>query len=165
MRLKYASLLAACGLVLSAAPSAADVTWQGAFVVTNLVGSAAAQAKCTTPVDATKAVHKGDIFRVVVRPKNVDINGPDTKLAISDGTRLFHMTLPAGAMPSGTAGVLGIDENAVPQLTSTTYSGFTQAPAAITASDLKATLKGRITKFMGLAGCTIDFDSALALRP
>src|SRR5688572_22223940 len=94
-RLAIAASVLACATL----PASAIETWQGDLFVT------AATAACNGP--GTPGITVNDFFRAVFRPRNLEDNGVDTRLALFS-TRNAHRVFIENAPLSGAGNYNGV---------------------------------------------------------
>ena len=161
MRLKLA---AAAAVVLGLAPvsGAYGVTvWQGDAVITAATGCGGG------PFDERRNIGVGTVIKSVLRPKNVDNNGPDTRVSFNhDSGANFVIFLPSGAMPSGIYAAFGATHSGlIVANRAREYIQFDQSPNTIDANDVFVRLSGRIEDFMFIDGCDATFRASYSKRP
>jgi hypothetical protein len=146
------ALLAGISLLSEAAE--ARVAWQGHAMIT------AVSAGCAESGDAV-----GQFFTSVFRPPNIDDNGPDSWLSFV-GARIGHSLMVSnGTFEDGVSyDAVGVGSFA----NHFSYGGnvqvFSTRPSAIDADTRFIAVTGRVTNWMGNAGCTVMFDGSYVRR-
>lgn len=133
---------------------AVDFVWQGDIFVKTVQGSC-----------APNGISSGTFFRGVFKPKGEGTNGPDTKLSLigqRNAMRYIFTNAAYGNKPSvpgtfitSTANVAEVNAN---------FSQASATPANPTANTQTIVLKGRITNFAAIGGCTATIVGSLGLR-
>ncbi len=133
----------------------ATEVWQGDMFVT------AKTAAC----DAD-GVDVGDFMRAVYRPRNVEDNGVDTKLALY-GSRSAHRYKVVNAALSGAGPYEGdkIGPTALTSAWSATFVNTSVAPALPTPNTQSVVIKVTFRNFGDLVGCTATLKGSLWNRP
>ena len=146
-------------LALSVSAAQAAVVWQGDAVIDTALSA------CSADVAIGPTANR--VLKTVLRPKNLSDNGINTTVTfIANQTTMFAMILDHGAMPAGTAAVFGNDSSGVIKANvGVPYSTFVQNPPTIALTTENVTLRGTITNFLYIPGCTVTFRAAYSKRP
>ena len=145
------------GLVLSGlmVPAQATEVWQGTMFVT------AANSPCRAD-----GVVVGDFYLAVYRPRNVEDNGVDTRLALFT-TRSANRYIVINKPFDGNGRYEGIrvSTTALVQDWSGNFSGATVNPPSPTPSTQTVEITVTFTKFNNNSGCTATLVGSLTNRP
>ena len=145
-------------VLISVSAAQAAVVWQGEAVIDT------AAAECSADVALGPQAHR--VLKTVLRPKNLSDNGSNTTVTfLANQTTMFAMVLDHGAMPTGIAAVFGHSASGVIKANvGVPYSRFRQDPPSIALTTEHVTLRGTITNFLYISGCTVTFRAAYSKR-
>ena len=149
---------AVVSVLISVSAAQAAVVWQGEAVIDT------ATAECSADVALGPQEHR--VLKTVLRPKDLSDNGINTTVTfLANQTTMFAMVLDHGAMPAGTAAVFGNNASGVIKANvGVPYSRFRQDPPSIALTTENVTLRGTITNFLYISGCTVTFRAAYSKR-
>lgn len=157
------ALLASFSPSLAATTPATYVVWQGQAVVT------AAASACSTGIPERARIVAGTVIRTIVRPRLLESNGNDSRIAFNLNARgNFTLALAGGLTLSGvgTYAAYGVSTDGVLRTNvGGQYRAFALSPVSPTKSDTFLTLTGTIDNFMYITGCTVTFRAGYSLRP
>lgn len=151
-------LAAVVSILISMSAAQAAVVWQGEAVIDT------ASAECSADVAIGPKANR--VLKTVLRPKNLSDNGINTTVTfIANQTTMFAMVLNQGTMPAGVARVFGNDSSGVIKANvGVPYSTFVQNPPSIALTTENVTLRGTISNFLYISGCTVTFRTAYSKR-
>ena len=151
-------LAAVVSFLISMSAAQAAVVWQGEAVIDT------ASAECNADVAIGPQAHR--VLKTILRPKNLADNGVNTTVTfIANQTTMFAMVIDHGAMPAGVAAVFGNNSSGVIKANvGVPYSKFIQDPPSMALTTENATLRGTITDFLYISGCTVTFRAAYSKR-
>lgn len=153
--------LAAMGLAAFVLPTVASAVtvWQGEAVVTSASGN------CTFPGDERRNISTGTVLKSVLRPKNVDNNGPATRISfVHDSGAMFAIFVnnPQGG---GDYAGYGVTHSALIVANRVAgFASFIQTPVTVAANTVFVRLSGRLEDFMFLVGCDATFRASYSKR-
>jgi hypothetical protein len=142
------------------APAASAVTvWQGEAVVT------VASGNCTFPGDERRTIGVGTVLKTVLRPKNVDNNGPASRISfIHDSGAMFVMYVNNPNAGGDYAGYGSTHSGLIVANRVASFASFLQAPPTVAANTIFVRLSGTVEDFMFLVGCTASFRASYSKR-
>ncbi len=141
-----------CGQGISA--QAAEVIWQGDMFVT------VANAACESG-----GIVVGSFYRAVFKPRNLEDNPADTRLAMFGSRQALHHNWTGANYGNGPVDGIVIGSKGNAGSVSSTFSQALIQPATLTATTKTVTVKGRITNFFAVSGCTATLIGSLGNRP
>jgi len=160
-RVQLGAILATVSpFLLTATPASALIVWQGDARIE------AATPNCSGASAERRRIAVGSVVRTILRPKNLDNNGPDTRVSfLHDSQANFVLFLPGGAMPRGTAAGWGSGHDAIIVANrGVLYRAVRQTPAAPDLATVFIELSGEIDDFMFIPGCTVRFSASYTPR-
>ena len=157
-RLFLAAAFVAGSLLFAAAASAVTV-WQGEAVVISASGN------CTFPGDERRNISAGTVIKSVLRPKNVDNNGPATRISfVHDSGAMFVMFVNNPNAGGDYAGYGVTHSGLIIANRVAGFASFVQVPSTIAVTHVFARLSGRVEDFMFLVGCDATFRASYTKR-
>jgi hypothetical protein len=153
--MRKVSLLSVVGLLALCHGASAATVWTGEAVVVT------ADSNCRSATDERRTISKGTVLKSVLRPKQIDDNGADTRISFThDAGATFIMVLQDTG-PNGNYARVGITYSAIlidGGLRS--FASFQQVPSNLTANSSFVRLNGQVEDFMFLTGCTVTFRAS-----